>query len=330
METGYVENKTVNWELVKALLKESEAENWWSNFGPVNRKLEAYLEERLGNGCVTCSSGTAGLHGLVELHNHLAGKELRWVVPAYTFACAVQGPLRGAQIADCDEQGILDLASLDPMSFDGMVVNDTFGAIPDRQSFIEYAERHGKVLIFDSALAYDRPRDRPVYEMISFHHTKPWGFGEGGCVSLPMEEKEMFRSIINFGLTKNQEAMRDLATNQKMSDVSAAFILSRLHGFEAVKHIYRKRFAKISVLLPYRTIASIATPSCVPIVFDRPIWNLDNTVEVVLRKYYKPLAPLPNATRLYERIVCFPCHPFIDLEPVQIIQCIRDIEQINP
>ncbi len=72
-----------------------------------------------------------------------------------------------------------------------------------------------------------RALQRNVTEIISFHHTKPWGFGEGGCAIVDRDQAELVCALLNYG--KNIESSFSCyATNGKLSDVSAAVILDRL------------------------------------------------------------------------------------------------------
>ena len=39
-------------------------------------------------------------------------------------------------------------------------------------------------------------------EILSFHHTKPWGFGEGGAVICETFDEKIVRQLINFGVDR--------------------------------------------------------------------------------------------------------------------------------
>src|SRR6185436_15423196 len=109
-----------------------------------------------------CANGTVALHGLVLLHEHLAGRPLRWVVSAFTFHAQRQGPLAAATVVDCDERGYLDLEAieaLDPDNYDGIVVTHLFGTPRRAGAYEELAARRGKVLVFDSATCFATGRE---------------------------------------------------------------------------------------------------------------------------------------------------------------------------
>ena len=324
----FVDVKRPDYEHVRELLASSEASGVWSNFGPVSRRLEETVAEHLrlpdSRRVVASASGTTALHVLVRLYEHLAGRALRWVVSAFTFHAQRQGPLSDALVLDCDEHGFLDadaLAALPVDAYDGVIVTNLFGTAHRVECYEALAQRAGKVLLFDSAACFgSRYQGEPfgrfgAGELFSFHHTKPCGFGEGGCAVVPAELEDTFRSLINFGLYKRIETGAR-STNGKMSDVSAAFILDRLSRLDVIRtdHIEQfKRLAELARELKLSLLVDAAAkeglPSLVPILSPRPL-GLDRLVNapVVVHKYYRPVASRPRADDLYARVCCFPCH----------------------
>lgn len=257
---------------------------------------------------VACASGSAALHSLVGVHNHLHGRPLRWVTSSFSFCCCNQGVLRDVTVVDCDDDGLLDLNQLENLDYDGLIVTNTFGGF-SMEKFRRFCRDNNKVLIVDSALAFDQPHGEN--EILSFHHTKPWGAGEGGAVIIQQSLVEQFMSVINFGLTAN--GSHAWGNNAKMSDIAAAFILQRVRTLPAA---YRSQFARVRAAahaLGYGVLGRpvrLDTPAHVPLVAPRPVPATDNPL-VKLHKYYRPLAATPRATSLYNRIVNFPCHPEI-------------------
>jgi dTDP-4-amino-4,6-dideoxygalactose transaminase len=200
--------------------------------------------------------------------------------------------------------------------------------------WVSFCRDRGKVLLCDAAVAFDGAHrvpgaDSPP-EIVSFHHTKPWGMGEGGCAMVPRAHEDVFRSLINFGIFRRQ-ATGARSTNAKLSDFAAAFILQRLRDFPCIADRYRAQYARIADVgrrsgftvldaAPHVGTAR-ATPASVPLLAPRPIplEALGNET-VTLRKYYAPLAAdCPVAADLYARIVNVPCHPGMEgLETAQI------------
>jgi dTDP-4-amino-4,6-dideoxygalactose transaminase len=300
----------------------------WSNFGPVSLLLETTIAELLSlppsRRVVVCANGTVALHGLVLLHEHVAGRPLRWVVSSFTFHAQRQGPLAAARVLDCDEQGFLsvdELAALPLDSYDGIIVTNLFGTARHIEKYEKLAARSGKILLFDSATCFGSThRGRPFGalgsgELFSFHHTKPCGFGEGGCAVVPAELEDTFRSLINFGLYRGIDT-GGRSCNGKMSDVSAAFILDRLRHCDAIRATHQREFQRLAGIAQELGLTLLVDggpegsfPNLVPVLFPEPV-GLDRLSggPLVLHKYYRPLASTPRADDLYSRVVCFPSH----------------------
>ncbi len=270
-----------------------------------------------------CASGTAALHSLVNMHHWLSGKPIKWVTSNFGFACTMQGPLSTATIIDCDLVGMLDLNQI-PTSCEGLVVTNIFGTMNNCNHYRNFCE-NGITLIVDSATAYDQ--EHAANEIVSFHQTKPWGMGEGGCAIIEKRYKELFKTLINFGITKDNTF--SLATNGKISDIACALIYQRVEKMESLSPEYKKqyrRIADIAGLLDFNVLGECAgTPPHVPLVSPLPVSNLSNPF-VKLQKYYRPQINTPQATRLYEHMVNFPCHPGVaDLSKADIKKCLKRV-----
>jgi dTDP-4-amino-4,6-dideoxygalactose transaminase len=325
---AFVEAKRPDYGHIRELLARSEASGIWSNFGPVSLQLEKAVAEILSlppsRRVIACANGTLALHGLVQLYEHVEGRPLHWVVSAFTFHAQRQGPLAAAQVLDCDAQGFLDLselAALSPESYDGIVVTNLFGTASHVERYEELAARTDKILLFDSATCFGSMYQGKPFgsfgagEIFSFHHTKPCGFGEGGCVVLPAELEDTFRSLINFGLYKGINTGAR-SSNGKMSDVAAAFILDRVRHHESIGAAHRQQFRRLAGIARALGLELLVNggqeglfPNLVPILFPHPV-GLDRLSggPLVVHKYYRPVVSRPQADALYARVVCFPCH----------------------
>ena len=163
---------------------------------------------------------------------------------------------------------------------------------------------------------------------VSFHHTKPVGFGEGGAIIIDKKYEAAVLQCVNFGYDVPKGNVRWLpqGSNFKMSDVQAAFIYAYLDTFQdivkAQKSLYEKlKCAIVNLGIDIKLLPnfSSATPftSCFPILFGPSIEEdfiklVANEDSIDIRKYYKPLVPVrglaPVSHDIYDRIVCFPCH----------------------
>ncbi len=333
----YIEEKQADMAIIGELLQESAAVNHWANFGPVSRRIETEISEMLGlddkTRVVMCSSGTAAMHAIVALHETLSGKDLRWVTSSFGYYSAIQGPLQNAAIADCDDNAMLDLSNLDPQSFDGFIVTNVFGQADNLDEYYRFAAAHGKIMVVDSAMAFGS-HEHGANECISFHHTKPWGFGEGGCALIAAEHEELFRSLICFGHQPGEEINRK-ASNGKISDPACAFALGRLKEMREEKSAhYReqyRRIAKIGKKVGFDILSDVSThpgiPASVPFLAPNAFEDFKHTV-LPTGRYYHPMADTPKAFDIYNRIVNVPCHTGLESLSDDVIEsALRDLIQ---
>lgn len=313
----YIEDKPFDLNSVAPLLEISATANHWTNFGPLSQQIEQTIAERLGLGSelqvVMCSSGTAALHGIISMHESMADKDLRWTTSSFGYYCTIQGPLRNAKVVDCDEHAMLDLNLVAPDECDGIIVTNTFGQADSLEAYYAFAREHNKIICTDSAMAFGSHKHGPN-EIISFHHTKPWGFGEGGCAIIEKKHEALFRSLIIFGHRPGQ-AIDRRASNGKISDIASAFALMRLKHMETLAAEYRYQYERIAklgrsvgfdILMEKDTHPSI--PASVPFLCAEAREHFSHSI-LPTGRYYYPLADTPKAFEIYKRIINVPCHP---------------------
>lgn len=330
----FVPPKEPDWSVVSALLAESRATNRFANFGPVSRRLEQAIIERLSvrapetRAAVVCSSATTGLQAAAGALSIQAGRPLRWVVSAYGFFSTFIGVFSDALVIDCGLNGLIDqtaLAALDPADYDGVVVTNPFGLVEDFSTVCRFCADRGKAMILDNAAGFGlidgavAPQERLDWaEVVSFHHTKPFGFGEGGAVILAPDLAERVRSVINFGVGLADEVTwAPYLCNGKMAEYPAALILDRLLSVDRWQDGYRCQAQRVlelgrSVgLTPLLIPAGRAVPGQLAFLADRgrALVDLANPV-LDLAKYYRPRHPAGRrAADLFARMVNVPTHP---------------------
>lgn len=328
---NFLENKPISWDVVQELLKESKDKNHWTNFGPVSILLEEEIKHNVNLSSdlavVACASGSLALHCLVNLCVYIENKPIKWAVSSFGFPCSIQGPLNNAIVADCDDSGMLDLDCLNEKDYDGIVVTNVFG-LHSVDRYRQFCYDNNKLFICDAATAYDTV-SHGENEIISFHHTKPWGMGEGGCIIVAKDHVHILLSIVNFGIVDNEPVGR-LGCNGKVSDFASAFIVQRLRQMTKLTPLYREQYLRIVALgnaVGFATMKLLkeGTPCHVPLLANKPIENISNK-HVVLRKYYKPLENTPVAKSLYDRIVNVPCHPGMEeLSDAAIVEVLEGL-----
>ena len=319
---AFVEEKTPDLDRVRQLLEAPAGRNHWTNRGPLHRVLAQAFHEYFGldsdRAVVPCANGGIALETLARLHDARAGKRHRWVVSSFSFQNLGRGYFSASEVVDCDAHGLLsidDLTELPVDSYDGIVVTNPFGLRKDIDLYRDFADRHSKALLVDNAAGVRRSILSVDYQSLSLHHTKPFGVGEGGLAVLPAAQAEEFFELIDYRTLASDRADHWL-TNGKLSDLACAFHLDRLerspewiprYEMQAVRILHIARRAGFRPLFP---IDGSPVATSLPFLADRPnpVSRLKNP-NLALGKYYKPLAPTPNARAIYERIVNVPCHP---------------------
>lgn len=325
----FIENKRVDWERLRELLTVSESMNHWANFGPVTKLLEAHLHHQLRlpthARVVASTSCSTALEALSQTVHHFLGRKPRWVVSSFSFFSTLRGEFANAMVVDCNPYGFLSLealAQIPPDRYDGFVFTNIFGLRNTIDPYWDFAKRKDKFLLIDNAAGLTAFPKRDVafkmLEAISFHHTKPHGFGEGGCAILHEELEPILHSVLNYGAPFDPNKDH-LGMNGKLSDPAAAFIMQRLESHptwspcyieQANRIISIGKKAGLNVLYPNVDV-HLTVPGHIPFLSVNPISReaLRNK-KIVFRKYYRPHDPsCANAADIFSRILNVPCHP---------------------
>jgi dTDP-4-amino-4,6-dideoxygalactose transaminase len=324
-QASFLENKPIDWSRVKALLAESARENRWANFGPVSQHLERVLKELLGvhplKAVVTASSGTSALFALAGVFAARRELPLRWIASAFGFFSTGIGSFAHTQFVDCDDSGFLDLDALADIpddAYDGVLVTNVFAARSDVTPYSDFCNRKGKALLVDNAMAFfgvDRASEGAPEEIVSLHHTKPWGAGEGGFAIVAREDVPLFRKLLWCG-KDIPVLLSAFAANGKLSETAAAFILDRLEKRELWLPAYLRQWSRIAEIGRRAGFSVLSKPAVGAIIGFVPLLApyavppaRAHASLLPIMKYYSPLAELPKARALYNHIVCLACHP---------------------
>ena len=281
MSISWLARKTINWDQVQEILKPCEESNQYTNIGPVIGKLETFIRTKFGisseKAVIVTSNGTTALHALIAGINVSEGRELAYCTQSFTFPSSVQGPLINSKIIDIYENGGLDLFQLPKTNdYDGIIVTNVHGNVTDIDKYLYFCEENKKILIFDNAATgytYYGGINSCNYgtaSIISFHHTKPFGFGEGGVIVVNREYEKSIRKVLNFGIdnTVGETALyHPFGSNYRMCDINAAFILSYLKdNFEKIveRHIEIYEFVKKNLPDGFKLFPNFSeeTPVC--------------------------------------------------------------------
>jgi dTDP-4-amino-4,6-dideoxygalactose transaminase len=240
----------------------------YSNFGP----LAAEFERRLGmhfalepDCAVSAGSGYAALVGaILACTGRAPPQRCLAVVPAFTFiatAAAVEHCGYTPWLADVDAttwmldpERLLDDVDLDHV---GLVVPvATLGRPVPVDAWRRFHERTGIAVVIDGAASFDALADAPkrfiddtIPVVVSFHATKTFATGEGGCV-LARDPELIARATraLNFGFLGSRDC-GSASLNGKLSEYHAAVGLAEFDhwpdkqaAIHAVAASYRRAF----------------------------------------------------------------------------------------
>jgi dTDP-4-amino-4,6-dideoxygalactose transaminase len=163
--------------------------------------------------------------------------------------------------------------------------------------------------------------------MVSLHHTKPIGFGEGGFIVFDNIYLESMQKAICFGYTNTNKYDYDInASNYKMSEIACIYINDYLSNLNDIYNHYTtiiKYFIeqiKLNNLEKhiklYKNYSSHKNSlmATIPIIFNKKV-EIDffhkNKIEV--KKYYYPLnLNCVNSKNIFDNIICFPLNMDVD------------------
>ena len=137
-----------------------------------------------------------------------------------------------------------------------MVPVAPFGRSVSQVEWVRFKNETGIPVVIDGAATFDRLAGSPGTELgevpvaISFHATKCFSTGEGGCViSTNSGLVQQVVRVLNFGFYGTREA-RAASINGKMSEYHAAiglaaarWLAEKLGAIEHTADLYRKRLA---------------------------------------------------------------------------------------
>ncbi len=207
----------------------------YTNNGPLVRLLEKRHADRWGIDpqlVVSVSNATLAIQGCITV-----SPKNEWVCPNFTFAATAHAVIQSGKklhLADVGETSwALNLVLISPKRSDlGIIPVMPFGAPVDLGLYADWDH-----VVIDAAASLGSRIDglsefkSGHFIVFSLHATKVLGSGEGAIVVCGSNEAaDELRSWCNFGFKNSRESMI-VATNAKMSEVSAAYGLASLDGY---------------------------------------------------------------------------------------------------
>jgi dTDP-4-amino-4,6-dideoxygalactose transaminase len=339
MKIDWVPKKSINKQRVDELISISVSKNQFTNNGPNVRQLEVLIRDTLrinNDKAVICvNNGSAAIHALISAINMYHDKEHYWSTQSFTFPSSAQGMLKNVEIVDIDSDCGPDISQCHS-NIDGIIVTNIFGNVVEINKYVDWCKSNTKILLFDNAATpFTFYNDQNSLNfgtggIISFHHTKPIGFGEGGAIIVDKMYEYSVRRCINFGINNDTGARWNVwGSNYKMSDISAAYIIQYFEGFEDIMTHHTKLYVYMKNHLPENIKLfpnkSVQSPFLACFTLVSSLFSSSSTLNKLIdagihcRKYYRPLIDTPRATELYNNLICVPCTVDMTVNDIQLI-----------
>lgn len=337
MYVNWLNKKIPDFNRIQSLLDESIYKNHYTNNGPLGKKLEYFLREKLRISdekiVRVASSGTAALHALIEGIRLYHSKNLIFATHAWTFPSAVIGPLQNTLIVDITKDFDINLEK--SLNVDGIIITNPFGYLLNIDNHLKWASKNNKILIYDNAatpLSFKKTKIGSINSLnfgngsfISLHQTKLLGFGEGGLLVADKKYENCIDRVMNFGFDQNRN-WHPHSSNYRMSDLSAAFIYDHIErNFnKIVEHssMIKDTFDEVCKNNNWIKMQNRAEDYLLSsLVFFTKEKNIKNLNIFEWKKYYKPLISLPIADELFNKVICLPCHS--EVTPKDILKLMK-------
>jgi dTDP-4-amino-4,6-dideoxygalactose transaminase len=278
-----------NADRLRPYLERIDATRVYSNWGPLvsefQGRLAAHLD--LAEGAIaSAASGTSALVGaILATAGPATTNRPIAIIPGFTFvATALAAELCGYRPCFVDiDPGDWLLASSElerhPMlAKTGLVIPvAAFGRAVAQTPWLGFKQKTGIPVVIDGGASFEAVSDASSQYLgripvtLSFHATKSFSTGEGGCViSSDVDLVVSAMRSLNFGFLGSRDC-RAASINGKMSEYHAAVGLAELDGwkykcrsFQTVVSAYRERFARAALGSTLVSAPSIA--SCYALV----------------------------------------------------------------
>jgi len=325
----WVPNKNIDNELVNKLFKKSIESNHFTNNGPNVHLLESFIRNKFNiendKSVILVTNGAVGLHSITSGMQYTENNTIKWATQSFTFPPSAQSNLSSVEIIDIDRDGGIDLELIND-DINGIIITNIFGNVVDIDKYTEWAKKNNKYIVFDNAAtAYTFYKGKNCVNygngcVISFHHTKPFGFGEGGAIIVDKKYETAIRCLNNFGIGLTDKYWVKEGNNNKMSDISAVYILQFLmnnfdkivsHHNDLYNYVKEKMVKYDDKITTWKLFPSfhgdgVIVPSCLCLLFNNykdhiRIKLLENNI--YCRKYYYPLKNTKVACEIFDSIL---------------------------
>ncbi len=248
-------------EALLPYLREIDANRWYTNFGPLQRRFEGKLAKFRGGAdsevhAVTFSSATLALTLTLRALN--LGQGARVLLPALTFPATLIAVLDAGLtpvLGDVDaETWVIEPRMAESVlraaSIEAVIPVAAFGYPLALSDWARFQRTTGVRVVVDAAAALGaQAADADVSVTYSLHATKPLGAGEGGVLlTRDGSLAEQARRLSNFGFEAG--TVRRAGTNAKLSEYLAAVGLAQIDRAAEILERRRAIFDRYRAPLP--------------------------------------------------------------------------------
>ncbi len=331
MSISWVNKKTINIEKINekinSCIKSKHMTNNGINVKQTQENIKQLFNLNINKEVLMVCNGAMGINALIGGFNIHFNKKLKWVVQSFTFPCSVQGMLMDSIVIDIDDNMGPSIEQLEQRKdeYDGILVTNCFGCSSNIYLYEKFCKDNNKLLLFDNAassMTFYNNSNHLNYGngcMVSCHHTKPIGFGEGGFIVFDQEYLDAMKKSICFGFTETDRMQYNInASNYKMSEIACIYLADYLNNIESIYNhhteLIKYFIEKMDKNMLYKNYAEYdkSLMACIPIIFEsKEIADekyklfIENKIEA--KKYYFPLDHgCKNSIDIFNRIVCLP------------------------
>lgn len=351
--------KYIDMTSINTMINECFHTNIFTNNGKYVQQLQIRLKEILNvnkdKELLLVCNGACGINAIVGGLNYFYGKKLRYLTQGFTYPCTHQGILSDSIIVDIDDTMGPNVDEIydNINNIDCIIITNCFGYTTDIKKYVEICKQYNKMLIFDNASTpytfYNgiNSINYASCSMISFHHTKQLGFGEGGAIIYDAKYHDVMSKVINFGYTPiNRQEYMLYASNYKMSELSAIYLLSHINNYQQIhEHIkslciyFKNRICEYgldTIIDLFYGFEQFGLISCIPIISKHKHINMELFISygIEAKKYYYPLdIKCKKSLFIYDNIILLPCNMDTTIETIQlyinILLCNKDTYNYN-
>lgn len=223
-------------------MKQTAANHHMSGDGPFTKKCHAWIEEQTGTQkALLTVSGTAALEMAAALCKIEAGDEV--IMPSFTFSSTANAFVgRGAKIVFVDVRP--DTMNIDETKIEAAITDKTkaicvvhyAGVSCEMDAIMDIAARHHLKVVEDAAQCFMATYKGKALGTIgdfgcySFHESKNYSMGEGGCLLIRDEQYNLAAEILREKGTNRSQFYRGQVDKYSWIDYGSSYIPSELNA----------------------------------------------------------------------------------------------------